>query len=277
MGVFMFTENGFRLPLIMGIVNCSPDSFFAGATNLDATLRQAEYLVASGADVLDIGGEATNPAISIQRSSDEKAQLQCERVLPVIEAIRAHFAVPLSIDTSEPLVMQEAIKAGVDIINDQRSLQLPGALEVAVAANVPVILMHSYLVDKPIWREGESVVNRVAREWLARLHLLTEQGLRPDNVLLDPGFGQGHFGKNTVENCELLRDLPILVELGYPVLVGWSRKSMIGDLAGGCSPSQRLPGSLAAAVIAAQKGAAILRVHDVLETAQALAVWRGVA
>jgi dihydropteroate synthase len=257
---------------IMGILNCSPDSFFNGATGLDATLHQAEQMIEAGADILDVGGEATNPAISIQVSSGDKAQLQCERVLPVIEAIRQHFDIQLSIDTSEPLVIQETVDAGVNIINDQRSLQLPGAAEAAIKADVPVILMHSYLMNEPVRQADESVVERVKREWLEQLTHLQQQGLRQENVILDPGFGQGNFGKNLQENCELLAQLPELVVLGYPVLVGWSRKSMIGDLAGGCPPRERLPGSLAAALIAVQNGAAILRVHDVAETVQAVNV-----
>ncbi len=265
-------------PLIMGIVNCSPDSLFAGSVDRDLILRRVEEMVLAGVHILDIGGEATNPGIvPLEQSSRQQGLAQCDRVLPIIEAIRSRFDTPLSIDTSEPLVMQEALRLGVDIINDQRSLRLPGAEAVAIKANVPIILMHSYLVDKPTRRHGECMVDRLKREWLTRLSELTQKGLSSENVILDPGFGQGHFGKNLQENNELLCSLPELVALGYPVLVGWSRKSMIGDLCDGCSISERLPGSLAAAVIAAMKGATLLRVHDVSATVQALAVWRAVS
>jgi dihydropteroate synthase len=263
-------------PAVMGVLNCSLDSFHAGQEELDPILRRAEAMVQAGVSILDVGGEATNPGIQLVESSAEKAALQCERVLPVIEAIKSRFDTPMSVDTSEPLVMSEAAKAGVSCINDQRSLQLPGAAAVAIESGLPVVLMHSYLVTDPV-RGNEPIVDRVRREWVAHLGELTALGLKSEQVILDPGFGQGNYGKNLAENCELLAALPQLVELGYPVLVGWSRKSMIGDIAGGCPATDRLPGSLVAAVIAAQKGAAILRVHDVAETVQALAVLRAVS
>lgn len=262
--------------LIMGILNCSADSMHNGSTDIKEILTQAEKMIDEGVDILDIGAEATNPSIKIQVSSDEKATLQCERVLPIIEAIKKRFDVKMSVDTSEPLVMREAINRGVDLINDQRSLQLPGALAVVVETGVPVILMHSYLLKNRSSLD-EPIVMRVKREWLAQFRSLTEQGLKPEQVILDPGFGQGNYGKNLKENTDLLAGLGELVLLGYPVLVGWSRKSMIADLVGGCTVSDRLPGSLAAAVIAMQKGACILRVHDVAQTLQALAVARATA
>lgn len=256
--------------MVMGIINCSYDSFYAATAKVDAALHRADSLVKAGADILDVGGEATNPFLTIEESSPDKAALQCESVLPVIEAIRSRFDVPMSIDTSEPLVMAEAVKAGVACINDQRSLQLPGAVEVAVEADVPAILMHSYLAGPPANKSG-SIVERVKREWLDQLNKLAAQGLKKERVILDPGFGQGNFGKDLQDNCELMIHLPELVALGYPVLVGWSRKSMIRDLCG-ISIEECLPGSLAAAIVAVQKGASIIRVHDVAETKQALRV-----
>lgn len=258
-------------PCIMGIVNCSPDSFHAANAVAETAIRQAEAMVAAGATLLDVGGEATNPSLSIAASTQEKALLQCERVLPVIEAIKQRFDVAVSVDTSEPLVMQESIRLGVDCINDQRSLFYPGAADVVIAADIPVILMHSYLAvacgDRSV-----DIVERVQREWLQQFDQLVEQGLKPERVILDPGFGQGNFGKDCAENYRLLAHLPQLVKLGFPVLVGWSRKSMVRDVSHGAPPEQLLPGSLAAAVYAVQKGASILRVHDVAETVQAMAV-----
>ena len=259
-----------KQPAIMGILNCSPDSFYAGSKATDSVLTRAEKMVEAGVGILDIGGEATNPFVQVTESSAEKSALQCERILPVIEAIKQRFEIPMSVDTSEPLVMREALMAGASMINDQRSLQLPGAVEVAAKSNATVVLMHSYLVTEAK-RSEESIVGRVKREWLQQLGCLLERGLKKEQVILDPGFGQGNYGKNLEENFALLAALPEFVELGYPVLAGWSRKSMIGDVSG-CPPEGRLPGSIAAAVIAAQKGASILRVHDVGETAQALAV-----
>ena len=254
-------------PVVMGILNVTPDSFSDGGryTQLDKALFQAEQMLSDGAAILDIGGESTRPG-----AADVSEQDELQRVIPLIEAIRQRFDCVISVDTSKAAVMSAAIQAGVDIINDVRALQEPGALEVAVSAQQPVCLMHMQgaprvMQHAPQYRD---VVAEVKQFLLQRAAQCEQAGVRKEHIILDPGFG---FGKSLAHNYELLKQLDIFCADGYPVLAGMSRKSMIGQLLN--EPvEQRLAGSLACATIAAIKGARIIRVHDVKETVQAVRV-----
>lgn len=263
----------FSRPRIMGVLNVTPDSFFDGGAcyqngmlNLDLALRHAERLVTEGADLLDIGGESTRPGAAPVSSAEE-----CDRVLPVVQAVAARLDVVISVDTSNPQLMREAAKCGAGMINDVRSLQTPGAMEAAAEAGLPVCLMHmrgapSNMQQQP---EYENVVEDVWDFLDFRKRVCTEAGFSAEQVWVDPGIG---FGKTDEHNLELLRNLASFQSLG-PVLLGVSRKSMFGRLLGR-SPSERLPASLAAGLIGCQKGAQILRVHDVAATRDVLEIWR---
>jgi dihydropteroate synthase len=269
----MFSCGKFQLelsrPLIMGIINVTPDSFSDGGRYADAqaAITHGLKLVAEGADILDIGGESTRPG-----AAPVSLQQELARVLPVIEGLRQQVAVPISIDTYKPQVMQAAIIAGASIVNDVRALQEPGAIEVVVEGDVGVCLMHAKgtpqnMQDNPSY---DDVVSEVAEFLRARAQVLLDAGVAGNRICVDPGFG---FGKRSWHNIALLKDLPVLCGLGYPVLVGLSRKSVLGQIAGG-EVTDRLSASIVAAVIAAMKGAAIIRVHDVKATADALEIVR---
>jgi len=255
-------------PRVMGILNVTPDSFSDGGRFLDreAALRQGRALVAEGADILDVGGESTRPG-----AATVSVQEELDRVIPVIEALAGELPVPLSIDTSKPEVIEAAVAAGASLINDVAALRRPGALAAAAEAGVPVCLMHMQgepgtMQQQPTYRD---VVAEV-RDFLAgRVAACEAAGIPRDRLLVDPGFG---FGKTLAHNLALLRDLRTLHGLGVPVLVGLSRKSMIGALLDGAPVGERLYGSLAAAVLAVERGAAIVRVHDVAPTVQALRI-----
>ena len=254
-------------PRIMGVLNVTPDSFSDGGQWLGKT-EAVEHAIAmqeAGADIIDVGGESTRPgaqAVPLQQELD--------RVLPVIEAITAQLTVPVSIDTSKPEVMREAVAAGAGMINDVFALQLDGALRAAANLAVPVCLMH--MQGKPRVMQKDPVYTDVAVEvrqfLLERARQCEESGILKENVILDPGFG---FGKTLQHNIELFHALPSLVETGYPILVGVSRKAMIGQLTGRAT-NDRMPGSITAAALAALQGASIVRVHDVAETRDALEV-----
>ncbi|RYF69722.1 MAG: dihydropteroate synthase [Comamonadaceae bacterium] len=261
-------------PLVMGIVNVTPDSFSDGGRHF-ASARSAvahcEALVADGAHILDIGGESTRPGIAPVSLEDERA-----RVLPVLrEAVR--LGVPVSLDTYKSELMREALDLGVDIINDIWALRQPGA-EAAVAAHpdcgVCIMHMQNNPEDMQIAPHYENVVGEVADFLRAAITRLQERGVSHHRICIDPGFG---FGKNLEHNVALFRNLEFLREhLDMPVLVGMSRKSMIGQLTG--KPVQeRLAGSVAAALCAAAHGADIVRVHDVAATVDALKVWRALS
>jgi dihydropteroate synthase len=269
----MFSCGKFQLelsrPLIMGIINVTPDSFSDGGRYADAQAAIAHglKLVAEGADILDIGGESTRPG-----AAPVSLQQELARVLPVIEGLSQHVAVPISIDTYKPQVMQAAIAAGASIVNDVRALQEPGAIEVVAGSDVGVCLMHAKgtpqnMQDDPTY---DDVVSEVAEFLQARTQVLLDASVAGNRICVDPGFG---FGKRSWHNIALLKDLPALCALGYPVLVGLSRKSILGQIAGG-EVADRLSASIVAAVIAAMKGAAIIRVHDVKATADALEIVR---
>jgi len=257
-------------PRVMGIVNVTPDSFFDGGRHADsaAGCSHCERLVQEGADILDIGGESTRPG-----ARAPSVQEEIDRVMPVLE-YACTLGVPVSVDTSSPQLMSAALRAGADIVNDVRALRRPGALE-AVAAHTccGVCLMHM-LGDDPATMQHapayDDVVSEVCQFLQERLRALQRAGVDPQRVVLDPGIG---FGKTTEHNWQLMQGQSRLLSLGRPLLVGWSRKSMLGRLTGR-GPAERLPSSIAAALAAVQRGAHIVRVHDVAATVDALAVWR---
>jgi dihydropteroate synthase len=257
-------------PLVMGIVNVTPDSFSDGGLHLlrDAALAHAQQLIAEGADILDVGGESTRPdaqPVSIQEELD--------RVLPIIEGLRG-APVPVSIDTFKPEVMQAAITAGVQMVNDINALQDYAALKAVAASKVAVCLMHKQGDPQTMQNQPHylDVVNEVSAFLHERIAAAEAAGIKRDHIVIDPGFG---FGKTLAHNLALLRELKKLTVLGVPVLVGISRKSMLGALTGR-DVTQRLPASIAAAMLAVQRGAAILRVHDVRATVDAMKVWNAV-
>ncbi|MGE0875544.1 MAG: dihydropteroate synthase [Burkholderiales bacterium] len=254
-------------PLVMGVINVTPDSFSDGGAFLapHAAIAHARKLAADGADLLDIGGESTRPGSAPVPEAEEMA-----RVLPVLEALR-ELPIPLSVDTRRPGVMRAAIAAGASMINDIEALGAEGAIEALAGADCGVCLMHkkgdpATMQLQPVY---DDVVAEV-REFLAGRAAAAERGgIARERIVLDPGFG---FGKNDGHNFTLLKRLGTIAELGYPVLAGWSRKSTLGRLTGR-DPEGRLAASIAAALLAAAGGARILRVHDVRETRDVLLVW----
>jgi dihydropteroate synthase len=254
-------------PQVMGILNVTPDSFSDGGEFVaaDAALKQALKMVADGAAIIDVGGESTRPGAVIVPVEEEIA-----RVVPVIEAIQTEIDIPISIDTSKPDVMRAAVKAGAGLINDVQALRVDGALEAAKDLDVPVCLMHAQgtaqnMQDNP---EYEDVVADVCQFLLERVKVCEQAGISPDKLILDPGFG---FGKRASHNLRLMKHLHTLINQGLPVLVGVSRKSIIGTLLN-VSVEERLAGSLSLASIAVWQGAKIIRSHDVLETVQAISL-----
>jgi len=254
-------------PRIMGILNVTPDSFSDGGQWLGQSeaVQHALAMQEAGADIIDVGGESTRPGANAVAT-----QIELDRVIPVIEAISARLRVPVSIDTSKPEVMREAVAAGAGMINDVYALRQEGALETAAELAVPVCLMHMQgeprvMQESPVYQD---VGAEVGRFLLDRAANCEQKGIRRQDIVLDPGFG---FGKTLQQNLDLFHDLPALVTGPYPVLVGVSRKAMIGQLTGR-ELSERMPGSVIAAVLAAMNGAAIVRVHDVAQTRDALQV-----
>jgi dihydropteroate synthase len=253
-------------PAVMGVLNLTPDSFSGdGLLDLDAACERALAMQAAGAAVIDIGGESTRPGARPVTVAEE-----LRRVLPVIERLAPRLAVPISIYTRHAEVMRAAVKAGAGLINDIAALREPGALDAAAALGVPVILMH--MQGEPGTMQQAPRYDDVVGEVLAfldqRLAACRRAGIADDRVLLDPGFG---FGKTAAHNLALLRDLAQFARLRRPLVVGLSRKSLIGDLTG-APVAGRLGGSIALAVLAAERGAQVLRVHDVECTVQALAM-----
>jgi dihydropteroate synthase len=257
-----------RRTLIMGIVNVTPDSFFDGGRRFDPAKAIADgaAMAASGADIIDIGGESTRPGA--QPVSEEE---ELGRVLPVLRGLRREINVPISIDTYKSNVARAALDVGADIVNDISALRLDEKMLSLVAAEkVPVVLMHMRGTPRTMQQEPhyDDVVREV-RDFLAmQLYEAMDGGVAPEAIIIDPGIG---FGKTIDHNLELLRGLPVLAALGQPLLVGVSRKAFIGKILN-LAADERLEGSLAAAVAAALAGANILRVHDVPETAKAVRV-----
>ncbi|NBX95818.1 MAG: dihydropteroate synthase [Betaproteobacteria bacterium] len=257
-------------PLVMGIVNVTPDSFSDGGRHdtAEAAISHARQLLDEGAQILDIGGESTRPG-----AQPVSPQQEWERVAPVVREL-VQWRVPLSVDTRRTEVMARALDAGADIINDVQALQAPGALDLLVGHDrVGVCLMHMRGEPTSMQQQThyEADVVQEVRAWLARrVQVVRAAGVAPERMVLDPGIG---FAKTAEHNLALLRRQTELLSIGLPLLVGWSRKSTLGVITG--RPAhQRQAASLAAALLAAQAGASVLRVHDVAATVDALSVWR---
>lgn len=253
-------------PRLMAIVNATPDSFSDGGElfdgdrlNVELAGRRIEQLIEKGAEIIDIGGESTRPG-----AASVSEQQELDRVIPVVEWVAKHCDVAISVDTSTPAVMREAALKGAHLINDVRALTRPDAVFTAAQLALPVCLMHmqgnpSTMQAKPAY---QSVTVEVSSFLQERVTACLDAGLAPSKIWLDPGFG---FGKTLEHNIELVRQLPDLVSLGFPLLVGFSRKSMVGQMLG--RPlAERLVGSLALAMMALERGAMILRVHDIAAT-----------
>ena len=260
-------------PRVMGIVNVTPDSFSDGGEHAgaDAAVAHGLKLAGQGADVLDVGGESTRPGAEAVPPDEE-----LRRVIPVIERLAKETSLPVSIDTSKPEVMRAAVAAGAGKINDVYALRRDGALDAAAALGVPVVLMHMLGEPRSMQNapEYDDVVADVHRFLAERIFAAEMAGIEKKRMVVDPGFG---FGKTGAHNLALLAQLQRFTELGVPVLAGFSRKKTIGDLTGRADPHDRINGSVAAALIAAQRGAMLLRVHDVAATVDALKVWNAVA
>jgi dihydropteroate synthase len=253
-------------PLVMGVVNVTPDSFFDGGRYADAgaAAAHARRLVEEGADVIDIGGESSRPGATRVSGDEELA-----RVRPVLEKL-TDLQVPVSVDTTRPEVMREALELGATMINDITALSAPGAVEVVARSGAAVCLMHmrgepGTMQDDPVYGD---VVAEVRAFLAGRAAACVAAGIARECIVVDPGFS---FGKKTAHNLRLLAHLDAIVALGYPVLVGLSRKSSLGRMTGE-NPADRLPASVAGALLAVQRGAAIVRAHDVAATRDALAV-----
>ena len=261
---------GVERTLVMGIVNLTPDSFsdggelFSGSSvDLDRVLNSVGDMLEAGVDLVDVGGESTRPGASPVGVAEE-----LDRVIAAITAIKLRFDVPVSVDTSRSEVIDAAAAAGAELINDVRALQRPGALAAAVDSGLPVCVMH--MQNQPSTMQSQpqyvDVVGEVKGFLMQRREQCIAAGIDARDILIDPGFG---FGKTTAHNLTLFKSLDQLAATGVPLLVGVSRKRMIGELLN-ASTDQRLIGSVTMALLAAQKGAAIVRVHDVTETVQAL-------
>ena len=260
-------------PRVMGIVNVTPDSFSDGGAhdNVDAAVAHGLRLAAEGADILDVGGESTRPGAEPVGVEEE-----LRRVIPVIERLARECPLPISVDSSKPEVMRAAVAAGAGMLNDVHALRGEGALDAAASLATPVVLMHMRGEPRSMQAEPhyEDVVSEVFRFLAERIFAAEMAGLDKKRIVVDPGFG---FGKNRDHNLALLAQLRRFEELGVPVLAGLSRKKTIGELTGRSDPRERVHGSVAAHLIAAQHGARLLRVHDVAATVDALQVWNAVA
>ena len=257
-------------PSIMGILNVTPDSFSDGGRflGLDNALNHAESMLAAGADILDIGGESTRPG-----ADDVSEQEELDRILPVIEAINARFDTIISLDTSKSAVIREGAGAGVGLINDVRALREPDSLETAVKTGLPVCLMHMQGQPRSMQQAPEysDVLAEVTQFLMDRRQVCIDAGIPASQIVIDPGFG---FGKNLEHNLTLLQGLETLCD-NAPVLIGLSRKRMFANILNNDSVS-RVVASVTAALLCVQRGASIVRVHDIEETAHALAVYRAV-
>ena len=259
-------------PQVMGIVNVTPDSFSDGGEHaeVEAAVAHGLRLAAEGADILDVGGESTRPGAAAVTLEEEIA-----RVVPVIERLVRETSLPVSVDTGKPAVMRAAVAAGAGMINDVRALRAEGALDAAASLGVPVVLMHMLgeprtMQDAP---QYDDVVADVHRFLAERIFAAEMAGIPKKRLVVDPGFG---FGKTSAHNLRLLRQLSKFADLGVPVLAGLSRKRTLGELTGR-EVHERVHASVAAAVLAAEYGATLVRVHDVAATVDALKVWRAVA
>ncbi len=256
-------------PVVMGILNITPDSFSDGSLYLNANeaLNRAAIMVAEGASIVDIGGESTRPG-----SLPVSVQEELDRVIPMVERLVCNLSVPISVDTSKPDVICEALKAGARLINDVRAFQLPGALEAVASSNnayLCIVHMQGQPENMQMEIQYANVVKEVYTFLAERVEVCETVGIRNNRIFVDPGFG---FGKNLAHNLSLLKNLNSFTDLAAGVAVGISRKSMIGTLLDASSVSERLSGGLAMAALAVWQGARIIRTHDVRETVKALRV-----
>jgi len=256
-------------PHIMAVLNVTPDSFSDGGshTSYDSAVNKALELLKQGATIIDIGGESTRPG-----APDVSLEDELNRVIPVIKALRERSDCVISIDTSKAKVMAQAVAAGADLINDVRALQEPDALQTAAGLNVPICLMH--MQGQPRTMQSapkyDNLISEINDFFIQRIQACESLGIDKKQIILDPGFG---FGKTLAHNYEILNQIDAFKIMGCEVLAGLSRKSMIGNLLSR-DTDERLAGSLAGALIAAQKGAKIIRVHDVAQTSDVLKVWQ---
>ena len=257
-------------PIIMGVLNVTPDSFSDGGKFFDSSsaIEQAKSMVDNGARIIDIGGESTRPGALAVSINDE-----LNRVIPVIKALQGEINVPISIDTSKPEVMEQAVKSGASIINDVNALRADGAVEMAAKLKTDICLMHMHGSPRTMQKNPnyDDVVADIKRFFKERIKVCEAAGIELSSIILDPGFG---FGKNLGHNIALLKNLSEFHEFGVSILAGLSRKSMIGTLLGDKDVDSRMIGSVTAALIAVENGADIIRVHDVSETSDALKVWQ---
>ena len=258
-------------PHIMGILNVTPDSFSDGGlhNNVEQAIKHALQMIENGATVIDVGGESTRPGASIVEVEEE-----IRRVVPVVTAL-SKYEVVISIDTSEPQVIREAVKAGAHIWNDVRALTRPNALETAAELNIPVIIMH--MRGEPTTMnhldQYNDVVVDVMNELQQRVDDAIDAGVKAENIMIDPGFG---FAKNAQQNLKLLSELYKLNYLGYPMLSALSRKRFVGEALGGAEAHQRAVGSVTGHLLSIQQGACMVRVHDVKATSDAIKMWQAV-
>ena len=256
------------VPQVIGILNVTPDSFSDGGQHNGKVqaIAHAKQMIADGATVIDVGGESTRPGASVVEVEEE-----IRRVVPVVEAL-AELDVVISIDTSEPEVIRAAVAAGAHIWNDVRALTRPKALETAAELNIPVIIMH--MRGEPTTMNGldhyDDVTQDVITELSQRVDDALKAGVRPENIMIDPGFG---FAKNAKQNLKLLKEFHQLNQLGYPILSALSRKRFIGEALGGADARQRAVGSVAGHLMSIQQGASMVRAHDVKAMSDAIKVW----
>ncbi|NWK58123.1 dihydropteroate synthase [Acinetobacter sp. SwsAc2] len=257
------------VPHVMGILNVTPDSFSDGGKHNGKAqaLAHAQQMIADGATVIDVGGESTRPGASVVEVEEE-----IRRVVPVVEAL-AELDVVISIDTSQPEVIQAAVAAGAHIWNDVRALTRPNALETAAKLNIPVIIMH--MRGEPTTMNGldqyDNVTLDVMTELSQRVSDALKAGVKAENIMIDPGFG---FAKNAKQNLKLLKEFHQLNQLGYPILSALSRKRFIGEALGGAEAGQRAVGSVAGHLLSIQQGACMVRAHDVKAMSDAIKVWQ---
>lgn len=257
------------VPNVMGILNVTPDSFSDGGKHNGKAqaLTHAQQMIADGATVIDVGGESTRPGASVVEVEEE-----IRRVVPVVEAL-AELDVVISIDTSQPEVIQAAVAAGAHIWNDVRALTRPNALETAAELNIPVIIMH--MRGEPTTMNGldqyDNVTLDVMAELSQRVSDALKAGVKAENIMIDPGFG---FAKNAKQNLKLLNEFHQLNQLGYPILSALSRKRFIGEALGGADAGQRAVGSVAGHLLSIQQGACMVRAHDVKAMSDAIKVWQ---
>lgn len=256
-------------PHLMGVLNITPDSFSDGGqyAHVDQAVQRVQLMITQGVSIIDIGGESTRPGASTVSIEDELS-----RVIPMVKAL-SKFDVILSVDTSTPEVIEAAVNAGAHIWNDVRALTRPGALDMAVKLDIPVVLMH--MRGEPTTMNKlafyDDVVAEVLAELKEKIKIAQKAGIRSEHIIIDPGFG---FAKNTQHNITLLNGLWRLNELGYPILSGLSRKRFVGEITACKDATQRVIGSVVGHLLSVQQGASIVRVHDVGETSQALAMWQ---